>query len=216
MAFDKKTWQNRISQYPNRRKIKNISDNSEIIVDIYREEGTIQTTGDSFSASTMNNLEDRIGSMFPVSIENGGTGKTTAIEARQNLGIDISQTVGSWEPKLSSDGTAPTYTTEYNVGKYYKINNLVYITFHIKGKITNAGTGYAQITGLPFTSQPNMSNQALSLIEFQGGLTQQLTNLYVQDNSKTISIRKSGGSAANQWKVENEFWLGASGCYICV
>lgn len=215
MAFDKITWQNRISQYPNRRKIKNISDNSETIVDIYREEGTIQNEGMAFSASTMNNLEDRIGSMFPVSIENGGTGKTTAIEARQNLGIYISQAVGSWEPKLSSDGTAPTYTTEYKVGKYYKINNLVYITFHIKGKITNAGTGYAQITGLPFTSQPNMNNQALALMEHLGGLAGQLPILYVQDNSKTISIRKAGGSAANQWKAET-FWLGASGCYICV
>ena len=216
MAFDKITWQNRISQYPNRRKIKNISDNSETIVDIYREEGTIQNEGMAFSASTMNNLEDRIGSMFPVSIENGGTGKTTAIEARQNLGIDISQTVGSWEPKLSSTGIAPTYTTEYNVGKYYKINNLVYITFHIKGKITNAGTEYAQITGLPFTSQSNMFEQALALIECQGGLIEQLPNFYVQDNSKTISIRKSGGTVANQWEVANTFWLGASGCYICV
>ena len=121
--FDKKIWQNRISEFPNRRKIKNVSDNSETIVDIYREEGTIQNEGDAFSASTMNNLEDRIGKMFPVSIANGGTGKTTAIEARQNLGINISQTVGSWTPKLSSDKTSPTYTTEYNIGKYYKINN---------------------------------------------------------------------------------------------
>lgn len=216
MAFDKITWQNRISQYPNRRKIKNISDNSETIVDIYREEGTIQNEGMAFSASTMNNLEDRIGKMFPVSIENGGTGKTTAIEARQNLGINISQTVGSWTPKLSSTGIAPKYTTEYNVGKYYKINNLVYITFHIKGKITNAGTGYAQITGLPFTSKADMLGQALSLIECQGGLTEQLPNFYVQDNSKAISIRKSGGTVANQWKVADTFWLGASGCYICV
>lgn len=215
MAFQKKIWKNRISQYPNRRKIKNISDNSETIVDIYREEGTIQTTGDAFSASTMNDLEGRIGNMFPVSIANGGTGKTTAIEARQNLGINISQTVGSWEPKLSSSGIAPTYTTEYKVGKYYKINNLVYITFHIKGKITNAGTEYAQITGLPFTSQSDMSNQALALMEHLGGLAGALPILYVQDNSKTISIRKAGGSSANQWQA-NEFWLGASGCYICV
>ena len=216
MAFEKKTWQNRISEFPNRRKIKNISDNSETIVDIYREEGTIQNEGMAFSASTMNDLEGRIWNMFPVSIENGGTGKTTAIEARQNLGINISQTVGSWEPKLSSTGIAPKYTTEYNVGKYYKINNLVYITFHIKGKITNAGTGYARITGLPFTSQPSMSNQALALIESQGGLIGQLPNLYVQDNSKTISIRKVGGTVANQWQVKDTFWIGASGCYICV
>ena len=69
---------------------------------------------------------------------------------------------------------------------------------------------------MPFTSQSNMSNQALSLIESQGGLTYQLPNFYVQDNSKAISIRKYGGAVANQWKVENEFWLGASGCYICV
>ena len=61
-----------------------------------------------------------------------------------------------------------------------------------------------------------MLGQALSLIECQGGLTEQLPNFYVQDNSKAISIRKSGGTVANQWKVAGTFWLGASGCYICV
>ena len=61
-----------------------------------------------------------------------------------------------------------------------------------------------------------MSNQALALMEHLGGLTGQLPNFYIQDNSKIISIRKAGGTSANQWRVDDTFWLGASGCYICV
>lgn len=85
MAFESKTWADRLSQYPNRRKIKDVENNSESIVDITREEGNIYSSGTSFSAKNMNDLEARIASMFPVSIENGGTGGTTATEARQNL-----------------------------------------------------------------------------------------------------------------------------------
>lgn len=83
--FETKVWSDRISQYPNRRKIKDLSNNSETIVDITREEGNISNVGTSFSANNMNNLEQRISSMFPVSISNGGTGGTNATTSRQNL-----------------------------------------------------------------------------------------------------------------------------------
>lgn len=87
MGFESKIWADRISQYPNRRKLKNISDNSEIVVDITREEGEVTSEGSSFSANNMNDLEGRIADMFPVSVENGGTGANNAWQARTHLEV---------------------------------------------------------------------------------------------------------------------------------
>ena len=59
MAFVKKTWQDRISQYPNRRSI---TDSNGIVktVTVGRDEGTVTQAGDAFSATNMNDLENRI------------------------------------------------------------------------------------------------------------------------------------------------------------
>ena len=58
MSFVQKTWVDRISEYPNRRTI-----NDGVItkqVTVARDEGAITEAGDSFSASNMNDLEQRI------------------------------------------------------------------------------------------------------------------------------------------------------------
>lgn len=60
-TFVKKTWLDRQSQYPTRRRITNVSTSEETIVDVVREEGTVTIAGHPFSASTMNDLENRIG-----------------------------------------------------------------------------------------------------------------------------------------------------------
>lgn len=59
MSFKKKKWTNRISQFPNRRKLTN-EDNTTNVVTFTRDEGTITQPGDAFSATNMNDLEDRI------------------------------------------------------------------------------------------------------------------------------------------------------------
>lgn len=60
MAFEKKTWTDRISEYITRRKLTNVSTGTEEIVDVERYEGEISQNGDAFSAANMNDLEDRI------------------------------------------------------------------------------------------------------------------------------------------------------------
>ena len=58
MAFVKKTWKDRISQYPNRRTINDGT--STKVVTVGRDEGTVTVQGDAFNASNMNDLENRI------------------------------------------------------------------------------------------------------------------------------------------------------------
>lgn len=63
MAFSKKTWLDRIAEYPTRRRLRK-SDGSEELVTVAREEGTISQEGDAFSAANMNDLEERVANEF--------------------------------------------------------------------------------------------------------------------------------------------------------
>ena len=63
--FISKTWVDRISEFPTRRRITNtedITDTKQIYVE--RDEGTITEPGDAFSATEQNNLESRINAAF--------------------------------------------------------------------------------------------------------------------------------------------------------
>ena len=58
MAFVKKVWKDRISDFPNRRIIDDGV--TTRVVTVSRSEGTITEAGDAFNATNMNDLEDRI------------------------------------------------------------------------------------------------------------------------------------------------------------
>lgn len=145
-------------------------------------------------------------------ISRGGTGATSASTALSNLGMVISS--GTWTPTLSArDGTAPTYTLGYRYARYYRINNLVYITFHLKAKITNAGSGYAAIKGLPFTAVDGADGQGFTVRESLGAISSYPASAHLSDSTATINIQSSGGDMALQWKT-GDLWIGFSGCYI--
>ena len=59
MEYDKKTWKDRVSEFPTRRQLTDEND-TQTLVTIARSEGTVLEEGDAFSASNMNDLEDRI------------------------------------------------------------------------------------------------------------------------------------------------------------
>lgn len=64
MSFSPRNWQDRVSQYPNRRVITNVEDSSDTkVVTVTRDEGTITQTGDPLNADALNNLESRISQM---------------------------------------------------------------------------------------------------------------------------------------------------------
>ena len=63
MAFVKKTWQARISEYPNRRTITDENGVTKLVT-VGRSEGAVSQEGDAFTASSMNDLEQRIYNAF--------------------------------------------------------------------------------------------------------------------------------------------------------
>ena len=63
MGFIKKTWKDRISEYPTRRTLTK-EDGSTELVTVSRSEGTVSQEGDAFCEDNMNNLETRIEDAF--------------------------------------------------------------------------------------------------------------------------------------------------------
>lgn len=88
MAFSLKTWVNRISEYPNRRKLTH-EDGSTELVTVARAEGQISAEGNAFSAEEMNDLENRIKGGFDEVNQsliklNEGSVKCSTFEATAN------------------------------------------------------------------------------------------------------------------------------------
>ena len=59
MAYEKKTWNNRQSEFPNRRILTPV-DGQENTYDVARNEGLVMEDGDAFDQTTMNDLENRV------------------------------------------------------------------------------------------------------------------------------------------------------------
>ena len=63
MTYVKKTWKDRISEYPTRRQLLD-SNGGTSVVTVSRSEGIVSQEGDAFSAENMNDLETRIENEF--------------------------------------------------------------------------------------------------------------------------------------------------------
>ncbi len=98
----------------------------------------------------MGNGTNGITSTSTLSVSKGGTGSTTASGALNNLGLP--QESGNWTPSINA--TSVNYSGRS--GYYYRIGNMIYIFCYITMNITNAGSNYAKISGLPFSGDTGM------------------------------------------------------------
>lgn len=57
--FEKKTWTDRVTEYPTRRALTKEDGTTELVT-VTRDEGSVSAEGDAFSAENMNDLESRI------------------------------------------------------------------------------------------------------------------------------------------------------------
>lgn len=118
---------------------------------------------------------------------------------------------GIWTPTfICLGGTNPTYVFESANSQYYRIGELVYITFYIHANITNAGSGKAYIGGLPFAGRSNTDRQAISL-SLRGSFSAN-TVLSVAQGQKILRIGINEGS--NQSWSTGSIYIGGSGCYL--
>ena len=68
---------------------------------------------------------------------------------------------GTWTPAIRGSGTAGTYQLALANGFYTKIGRSVTIVCDVQfaGSITGGGTGYLQITGIPFSNASSIGSQ---------------------------------------------------------
>lgn len=64
MGFPKRTWLDSIVEYPTRRTIHDVNEGTDKVVTVTRNVGTVTQSGDLWSATNMNDLENRIGNAF--------------------------------------------------------------------------------------------------------------------------------------------------------
>lgn len=87
MAFEKKTWTDRVAEFINRRTLTH-EDGTEEIVTVTRNEGSISVEGDAFNAETMNDLEQRIEDEFTTLGKSVSDGKSLVASAITAQGIE--------------------------------------------------------------------------------------------------------------------------------
>ena len=86
MAFVKKTWKKRLSEYPTRRQLT-YTNGTTAIVDVARLEGTISQEGDAFSDTNMNDLEQRVADAFTECFQSVSDGKALVASAITGKGV---------------------------------------------------------------------------------------------------------------------------------
>lgn len=119
---------------------------------------------------------------------------------------------------IGRNGTAATPSTpSESYCTYVKFNNLCYITFWCRWDITNKGSGYISLTGLPFKAMTTGKwGQGIPVTSIQGpalGSTQ--SGLFViPDNSNNIYVQTLSGATAKAFESTGDVILSGSGFYL--
>lgn len=101
MAFQRKTWVNRESEFPTRRKLTQIPTEPDTYT-VTRAEGTVSVEGDAFDAENMNGLEGRIADAFS-SVP--GKSKTATVKTTTNWASkNTTAGVAYWEQPVTVPG----------------------------------------------------------------------------------------------------------------
>jgi hypothetical protein len=108
---------------------------------------------------------------------------------------------GTWSPVLRGSGTAGSYTLTYDTNgtNYTKVGRLVTVNcMFVVTTVVSGGTGYAQITGLPFANSGQQSGSCYFANVTVDALTLWCDVEFISANGQTIvyfnSIRNSQSS----------------------
>lgn len=179
-TYDNIRFSDRFSEHPNRRRLIPVIDpatNMPInnLYDVQREEGNVYNPGTPFNAQNMNKFSSNINGMFPVSVENGGTGVNSIQKFLNEYGL--SKNIGGNKNKVTlfakPDGAKDgANDAKFNYGasyggrqecSYYVFGNFCIISISVKGMRVNRGGNeeekkYLEVRNLPFNAAHNDNN----------------------------------------------------------
>lgn len=132
--FAAKEWKNRLVEFAGRRSLKNVSTNETTVYDVTRNEGQVSQEGDSFSATTMNDLEQRISDAF-AEAEEANTQLISDLKFPDGTGfypdIKDGQQGYNTDPARGADTFHPFKNVEYLGEKQGSVSDRRYATFNI-------------------------------------------------------------------------------------
>lgn len=123
-----------------------------------------------------------------------------AISASSDVNTLDDYEEGTWTPAVRGAGTFGTYTPTTADGTYTKVGRLVTASFRILGFSTaSGGTGYMQITGVPFTN----AGYACGAVRFQfltvaGSAVMLDVEFVAASGATTLNFFESYGNSAGQ------------------
>lgn len=196
MSFDYFQWQDRDVEHPNRIKLTNVNNGSELgTFDVVRDEGNIIHIGTKLNSDNMNGLENRIGKMF---------NSEEFIPTLNNL-----------------NGENPKYEIiETAVSEYNRIDSLVFISINIRANIQENNGSNAILKNIlaPFPKRNNsdLSRYILSKVNFNiCGVKDGQIAVETNSTETYISLFNNDYSKRLEWNRNNpEVNICASGVYI--
>ncbi len=178
------------------------TDYTVVINQVRSEFVTSLTQNDLFNGGLIYN--------FPL----GQVTSTSTTATFTKMSYSYTDRMNTFEPFPTATDVSPSYTFEYRCANWYRIGPLVFINFHMKFNVTNPGSGYALIGGLPFISADGLNGQGLAVREvykLSGSLNAPAG--FVFDNSNLIYPRENNGASAFRWSNDT-WWMGFSGFYL--
>jgi hypothetical protein len=70
---------------------------------------------------------------------------------------------GTWTPTIATSGTQPTVSYADRAGKYTKVGNAVTAVCSLRANVSNAGSGFPIVQGLPFAESLFGPGPAMSI-----------------------------------------------------
>ena len=122
---------------------------------------------------------------------------------------------GTWTPTFLATSSNPTIASTANTTGYYaKIGDMVWFGYYSGSlNITNAGSGAAQISGLPYNSMNSSYHYWVFDYKHGTAISNDSTGGFIILNSNTMQfVRKNDTNGAN-WVVGNPVYLMISGYY---
>lgn len=165
MAFEKKTWKDRLVEYAGRRKITNTTTLAAQIVDMERAEGIVSEEGSAFNAANMNDLEQRVADGF--SGVQQDINKVNSDLANGQIEFNLQDGKGVYRQK-GADTWIPFKARPTLLGKYSTVSTL---------DLSNV-SGYETLTVDDFLCIANTGNTSGSKYENDSNGTIQLSIVY--------------------------------------
>ena len=170
--------------------------------------GTGQSTLTS-GAILLGNGTNGISSTSTLPINKGGTGATTSGGALSNLGLPKES--GSWTPSVNASSVS------YNnrIGYYERIGSMIFIFCYLVFNVTNAGSDYAQVKGLPFTALGDLKI-GFNLVDGVNCNTGNTAHIRITNywGGTSVNVCNVDGGTKLKWSTGNDKYLVFSGWYV--